>query len=72
MSPEGQRVPHNHAQYKGRWALSLGHELFKIEETHMVGDEPSYEGTGLRGQRVQTAVPSILTRPDHQILEEKL
>jgi hypothetical protein len=70
MTVEPDKLVHRPEQYIGRWAVSLSHELFRIDEARMVGSVPLYRGTGLRGRLVQTSTPTILTLHDDQILEE--
>ena len=54
----------------GHWAVSLGREVFKIEEAYTAQGEPHFIGTGLHGQRVHTSCPSMLPIEDHNVMEE--
>lgn len=68
--PEGKKLPHNPSRTIGRWAVSMGQQLFKIEQTRVLGDELFYGGTGLHGQPVTSACPTLLRLEDNQFLED--
>jgi hypothetical protein len=72
MSEERTKLPHRPEQYVGRWAVSLGHEIFKITEAYTIMHMPHYIGVGMHGQRVETSCPSVLPIKDHNKLEEVL
>ena len=54
------------AGWIGRWALSLGGEVFKVESVC----KEYYRGFGLHGQVVRTAAPTFLRQQDHLFMEE--
>lgn len=49
--------------------MSLGNELFKIEEAYTSLGDAHYLGTGLHGQRVTTACPTLVSPEDTLWLE---
>lgn len=54
----------------GRWAVSLNHKLFRIDEaTKDQYGAPLYRGEGISGETVTTGIPSLLTREDGQTLD---
>lgn len=54
----------------GHWAISMGREIFRIEEAYTTLGEPHFNGTGLHGQRVLTSCPTMLLLEDHNFMEE--
>ena len=67
---EAKKFPHQPERSIGKWAMSMAHILFKIEEVERTMDGlVYYRGTGLRGQPVYTSAPSILNAADAEILE---
>lgn len=69
MPHEGKKLPHRPERHVGRWAVSLGNELFKIEEAYTSLGDAHYLGTGLHGQRVTTACPTLVRPEDNLWLE---
>ncbi len=65
---EATKIPHRPERMVGRWAFSLGHELFRIEEAYTSLGVAHYIGTGLRGQKVQTSCASVLRPEDEEVL----
>lgn len=65
---EIEKLPHRPERHVGRVAVSLGHELFKIEEAYISLGVAHYIGTGLRGQRVTTSCPTLLRPADEEVL----
>ena len=64
------KVPHQPELLVGNWAISIGREIFKIEEAYTAGGEASYFGTGLHGQRVKTHCPTLLPLEDQRFMDE--
>lgn len=65
---DSEKLPHRPERHVGRLAISLGHEIFKIEEAYTTLGVPHYIGTGLRGQTVTTSCPTLLRPTDEEVL----
>ena len=64
------KLPHRPERTVGRWALSMGNRLFKIEEAFNSMGMAQYIGTDLHGNEVRTSCVTVLCMTDHNKLEE--
>lgn len=70
MIDDREKIPHRPERTVGRWALSMGNRLFKIDEAYTSMGEAHYLGFDLHGNEVRTSCVTILCITDHEKLEE--